>query len=800
MVPKSNSYSCPVDPFRDRLFMSSTWSSPSQEIRVAEKKRPAWTAPALAVMLLVAACIAHFPATHSGYIWDDNVSLYQNKLIRASDGLYRIWFTKQTLDYWPLTSTTFWIEWRIWGNHPKPYHVTNIILHALAAVVLWRVLIRLGLHGLGAFLGGLFFAVHPVTVESVAWIAERKNVLSMPLYLSAILVYLRFEDEGRWRWYAAALLAGAAALLAKTSVVALPVVLLLLGWYRHGRLDRRAFFRVAPFFLMSLVMGLVTIWFQQHHAIAGAQVRPEPYASRIASAGWVVWFYLYKLIWPANLLMVYPRWEIDGYRLGTHVPLALLVICVLILWHNRKGWGRGPLVAVGTFLLVLAPVLGVLEMSYARFSLVADHLQYAGIPGIMALAGGGLAAIWSGMRSSRGRRLVAGCIAMIALSLGVLTWRQARLYSDEITLWSHVIERNDRSWVAYNNRGGAYGGRHDYDLAIRDFDKVIALNPDNTEAWYNRGSAYGRKGDYARAVHDLSKAIELSPDYFEAYFNRANAHRGRGDFDQAIDDYTKVVQLQPTYWEAYYHRGLTYGYQGDLDRAIADYTQTLALNHEHAWAYYYRGMAYFKQGQLIPALENVSMAIALRGDAETYYERGNIHASLDQPQSALSDYSKAIELKPDYVEAYNNRGAIHSRLQDFSSAIRDQSKAIELAPTLAEAYSNRGNALMGRHDYAQAVVDYSKAINLNPHYIDAYFNRGLAYKELGRWPEALQDLSRILELKPDEAEAFGHRAVIHFLLRQYDRAWTDVRSCRHFGGFISDDFLRDLAALSGRSE
>ncbi|HSW45826.1 MAG TPA: glycosyltransferase family 39 protein, partial [Phycisphaerae bacterium] len=355
---------------------------------------------AAGLLLIAAVFAAHFPAIHAGYIWDDDAFLYQNPIIMAPDGLYRFWFTTEASDYWPLTHTMFWLEWRIWGDNPMPYHVGNIILHAVAVLLLWRVFARLGLDEIGAYLAAMIFAVHPVTVESVAWISERKNVLSLSLYLLSILAYFRFEDRGSRRWYVLALLAAAAALLAKVSVMTLPVVLLLCAWWRRGSLTGRDILRTLPFFAMSLAMGLLEIWFVgQQASISGEVPRPEGFLSRIAASGWIVWFYLYKTLLPLNLSMVYPRWNVDGGNILSFVPLALLIGCFVVLWRRRTGWGRAPLAALGYFVITLGPVLGFMDMSFALYSLVADHLQYPAMPGIVALAGG-----WLGIAVRRVRQ------------------------------------------------------------------------------------------------------------------------------------------------------------------------------------------------------------------------------------------------------------------------------------------------------------------------------------------------------------------------------------------------------------
>lgn len=555
---------------------------------VVENRLP-WATLVMSAALMIITFVAHMPAVRAGYCWDDDSRVYQNPLLRSAEGLVKCWISTELPDYWPLTRTLFWMEWQLWGSNPAAFHVVSILLQGMAAVLLWRVSRHLGLNEYGAYLTGLLFAVHPVTVESVAWITEQKTVLSMVFYLLSILAFLRFEDRPSLRCYILALLVAMAALLAKSTAAALPIVLLICVWWRRGRVTTVDVIRVVPFLALSVILGLIEFWFESHNAIGNTVVRPEGFASRVASVGWVFWFYLYKIAFPVNLAMVYPRWEIDGGCIHSFVPLTLMIVCFVTLWRFRTSWGKGPLAALASFVIVLSPVLGLLTMSYARHSLVADHLQYPGMPGIMMLIGGSIGTVraWAQRRNLVGIRIGTTAVAgAITLTCGVLTWQQAGVYLNRVTLWTHTLSINDRAWAAYNDRGFAYADMGETEKAIQDYSRAMVLNPTYAMPYSNRASAYTKLRKYEQAMADCNKAIELDPTLAVAFNNRGNVYAALHDRERAIQDYTQAITLKPDYAEAYNNRGVAYDDLHDSSRAFADYQKALELRPDFAEVYH----------------------------------------------------------------------------------------------------------------------------------------------------------------------------------------------------------------------
>ncbi len=347
------------------------------------------------LILVLAVILVYQPVWYAGFIWDDDVHVTANPCIVGPLGLKEIW-TTSAADICPLTLTTFWVEHALWGLAPLPYHLVNVLLHGACAVVLWRVLRSLQVPG--AWLGAALWALHPVQVESVAWITEMKNTQSGLFFLLSILFFVRWlrardldgRTGGGWN-YALTLLFAALAMASKSSTVILPVVLCLCAWWMEGRWQWRNLARVAPIFLMSIAASAVSIWTQRLQLATDTDpqwVRTWP--ERLVTAGDAVWFYLGKLLWPHPLITIYPRWQIDAGQWVSYLPLLAVIIVLFILWLKRESWSRPWFFVFAYFLVALLPVLGLVDNSIFRYSLVVDHFQYLASMGPLALAGAGL--------------------------------------------------------------------------------------------------------------------------------------------------------------------------------------------------------------------------------------------------------------------------------------------------------------------------------------------------------------------------------------------------------------------------
>jgi tetratricopeptide (TPR) repeat protein len=521
----------------------------------------------LAGLLLVALTLAAYqPVWNAGYIWDDDEFLTAHPLVNTidfqkPDCFYRLWLTPSAPDYYPMTFSLWAVESRLWGTNPSGCHLVNVLLHAFSAVLLWRVLLRLKIPG--ALLGAAIFALHPVNVESAAWISEGKNTLAMFFFTATLLFWLKFEDSGRRRWYGLALAGFAAGMFSKSAVAPLPFVLLGIAWWRRGRVSWTDLRRVIPFFAVSVAICCVTVWVHYTRAMAHEAVRTDGLWSRLAVAGWAVWFYFYKAVLPLKLIFVYPRWQINVGHPLTWAPLILVIAVLVLCWKFRERWGRGVVFGAGYFVVMLLPVLGFLNIYFMRYSLVADHWQYFAIIGPIALAGALIR-----------RPMVA---ATLLLALGALTWEQCGMYVSNDTLWQTTVRRNPGCWLAWDSLGDGLFAQGKVSEAISNYEQALDLNPEDMEAHGSLGNAFLMQGKIHQAVLCYEEAVQLKPGYAPGHNNLGYALAQEGRLDEAIAQYETALEINPGVKDVQDNLGEAFLREGKMGQAIAHFEKALDL-------------------------------------------------------------------------------------------------------------------------------------------------------------------------------------------------------------------------------
>ena len=442
---------------------------------------PLW--PGGAAIIIALTFAAYWPSLGGGFVWDDMILVAKNPLVTGSSSLGNIWFAGD----FSLTTVMTWIEWLAFGKNPMGYRIVNLLLHISSALMIWRILARLDFRA--AWLKALIFALHPMCVASVAWISELKNTLSLPLFLASIWFFLKTEIVSTTTTHptkkpAAAYLASIAcfllALMAKTSTVMLPMFLLLLAWWRRGRIAKIDILKTAPHFALAITFGLMSVWYQTHQAIRAAIPQQENLFERLLAAAMAVWFYIWKAIFPANLSMIYPRWEISGVTPLTLLPLLSLVAIAVALWLARHKWPatRAILFTLAAFVITLFPVLGFFDMYFMIFSRVSDHLAYLPIATLPPLVASAVFVL----KSPRSRLLVG---VMIVCPLLFLTFQRANVFHSDESLWRDTVAKNPNAWNAHNNLACNLAERGQLDDAMKHFALSLELNAKNAGAQQN---------------------------------------------------------------------------------------------------------------------------------------------------------------------------------------------------------------------------------------------------------------------------------------------------------------------------
>ncbi|HAH31087.1 MAG TPA: O-GlcNAc transferase [Elusimicrobia bacterium] len=644
---------------------------------------PAWPWLA-AASLLVITVLAYLPAIRTGgFIWDDDAYVTGNLLLRSLQGLHDIWskvggLRGGTLQYYPLTFSVLWAEYHLFELQPLGYHLLNVLLHALNAVLVWQILRRLCVPG--ALMAAAVFAIHPVCVESVAWVTELKNVLSGLFYLSALLCYLRFlnvwgpepqpagptssrnavlntapaEVSNRyWPFYFLSIFLFLCALASKTVTASLPAVILLIIWWKTGRVGWKNILLTVPMFILGAGSGLLTSHLEKTIGASGNEWFLLP-VEHLLLAGRILWFYAGKLIWPGELIFIYPRWEVSQAVWWQYLfPLAAIAL-IAALWMARKKIGRGPLTATLFFAGTLVPVLGFLNVYPMRYSYVADHFQYLASLGPIALLAAGAARIC--LRPGAGLAKPAiSAAGMILLTLGWLTWRQSGIYKNADQIWIDTIKKNPSCWMAHNNFGLSLAGQGREQEAEVHYQEAVRIKPDFAEVHNNYGIILVAQGKVEEAITHYREAVRLNADMADAHGNWGSALGGQGKTEEAAAHYHEALRLKPDFPDVHNNLGFILAGKGKTEEAITHYREALRVKPELAEAH-----------------GNLGSALAGQGKVE----------------EAITHYREALRLKPNLANAHNALGIALVTLGRHAEAIQHFRDALQIAPNHADAERN----------------------------------------------------------------------------------------------------------------
>jgi tetratricopeptide (TPR) repeat protein len=692
-----------------------------------------------AAALVAAVFLVYQPVWRGGMLWDDDSHVTRPSL-RSWQGLGQIWFEyRATLQYYPLVHSAFWIEQKLFGEATLGYHLVNIALHAASALMVVLVLRRLAVPG--AWLAAALFALHPLQVETVAWITELKNTLSTALYLAAALAYLRFDRTRTLLWYLSALVLFVAALLTKTVTGTLPGALLVVLWWQRGRLSWKTdVLPLVPWFVLGAVLGMNTArWELEVNNCVGPAFQ-FTWIERLLMASRAAWFYFGKFFWPANLTFFYPRWQIDSGAAWQYLfPLAAAGL-LAAAWAARR-FARGPLAAALFFGGTLVPVLGFFNLYTFNFSFVADHYQYVACLGIIALVSAGIALLLG--RAQGGTRIAgqAGCAALLSL-LAVLSWRQCRCYVDEETLLRTTLQRNPDCWLAENNLGIILAGRGETEEAIAHYERALQIKPDSEMAHNNLGLILAGRGELDEAIAHYRTALEINPSA-EMHHNLGIALGRRRQLNEAIEQYCKAIEMRPLFAEARTSLGNALDSQGKTDEAIVQYRASLRIMPDYE-----------------PALSSLAFDL----------ERGG------QTDEIIALYEKALELRPDDAKLHRGLACALAQRQQAEEAVGEFRKAIAIDPANSEARYDFAIVLAGLGQSDEAIAQCEKALAARPNFLEAHFNLGMLLASQKKFTAALEHYRTALRLASDRKDATALVEAIRKQIELAESAHPDANS------------------------
>jgi len=665
--------------------------------------------------ILIVTIIAYFPSLKNEFTnWDDNKYVIENTLIRdlSFNGIKNIFLTHYCGNYHPLTLITYSLEYHFFKLNPTVYHITNLLIHLFNCILVFWMIYLLTDSVLIASITSILFGVHPLHVESVAWVSERKDVLSTMFFIGSIICYIYYyktvilkTSKNSTVLYITTLFLFVFSLLSKAMGVTLPVILLLIDYYFGRQFTKKTIIEKVPFFVLSFIFGIVAIYTQK---LSGS-VRENPSAIiNIFIATHGLLFYIVKMLLPFNLrcLYVYPTNIISKLPIRFLISPLLVILLAVIVFYSRKYTKK---IVFGT-LFYFITILPVLQLFPVGKAIAADRYSYIPLIGIFYILGEWLNYLF--IKKTEKEKIIKyiliSVLLLILSGLIIITQRMCYVWKNGITLWDNLIKIDKNYAFGYSSRGNAYGRKGEYENAIKDYTKAIELNPNLADSYYGRGLAYNNTQQYDKSIPDFIQAIKLDPISVKAYLNLGLAYCGKKDIDKALFYLNEAIKIDPNYAEAYYNLGLIYANKNDYDKALSEYNSAIRVNPKFTDAYLNRGFVY-----------------GMKGDYD----------------NAISDFNNVIKLDPKYAKAYCNRGNAYYMKKEYDKAIMDYKKSIELDPKYIDAYMNLGAVYFNKGEYDKAIIEYTHVIEIDPKYAKAYFNRGDTYLRKKEYDKALQDFN-----------------------------------------------------------
>lgn len=644
-------------------------------------KKNKWTS--LIFICILVTIVSFYPTLFNGIVnYDDDSVIFNNPIItnfKVSD-LLTIFTSGVGGNYHPLTTISFIINYKLAGNSPFSFHLINLILHLLNTILVFLFIRKLTNNNFKITLVTvLFFCIHPMHVESVAWIVERKDLLFAFFYLLTLLFYLKYLNNKNLKTYILFTVTGILSLLSKPAAVTLPVILVLIDYFLNGKIHLKNFLNKIPLFLSAILIGLATIAIQKEDAIG--KINDFSFFTRIGNASYALTSYVIKSIVPSNFSVMHPFPKnsfLDNFKL-----VSATIFLGLMLFFFFKKWHKNKYIVFGILFFVINLVLVLQFFSVGR-AIIAERYTYLPYLGIFFSIGH----IWSNAKTS--------ILTKKAINIGLLiftvycmfsTWNQSKVWKTSNTLWTKVIKEYPEDWYAYIGRGNYYRDTNNLQLAISDYTKAITLNPNNFKNYFNRGDAYRALKKYKEAITDYNSAIAINPSFANAYINRGQYYYESKDVQNALKDFNTAIKLNNKLEEAYNNRGNLFLSLQRNEEAIEDFNTVISINKKSHLALYNRGIAWLNKKQYHNAINDFKASILLNPHKkETYNNLALSYYQNNEKQKAINTYTKLITLFPKFADGWYNRSILYYQTKNNQKAYYDALKANKLGKKIPKSY------------------------------------------------------------------------------------------------------------------
>lgn len=755
------------------------------------------------IFLLVITVYAN--SLNNSFVWDDKALVTKNSLIKNWHNLPKFFTTHlyygsgHNSDFYrPFQQLSLFLDYSVWGLNPLGFHITNIILHALNAVLIYLFLELLFKRREIPLISALLFAIHPIHTQAVTYIAGRADLLALGFLLLAMLMFIKYRacenEKNKW-YYLGTIVFFVFALLSRESAVVFPFLLLLYGvsfrreWVSPAKFKSN-FCGYIPFFLLLSIYIALRLTILDFMPLGSGLLggRTNLYLRAITFPR-IVFTYIRLLFFPLNLHMQYSTdFAVSFFRLPVFVSNVLLIFLLFaVVWLYKKS--KLFFFAIAWFFLALLPHSNIIPLN----AVVAEHWLYVPSIGFFILFSAGLVRLSELTTDNPAvrRKILIFILVPILGTYSVLTVKRNTCWKDELTIYKDTLKYSPFNVRVRNNLGLVYKNMGEYEKAVKEFEKAIKLKHDYVRGYHNLGVVYFEQKKYEQAIGYYNKAIEIDPGYADSYASLGGVYFLQKRYDEAIQECRKAITLRENNAEAYNNLGAVYSSRNEYNKATECFERAIEINPDFVTSYNNLIEIYLPQKQYSEAVRTCKKALNLKeGLEKTHNSLGVAYSHLSKYKQAAEHYKKAIDINSNYSDPYKNLGAVYNTVGQYTSAIEMLEKAVELDPDCVEVHNNLGIAYKNTEKYEKAIDEYKKALQLQPSYVKAYNNLGVVYDVLGEKKKAIQQYRKALVIDEDMPQACYNLGKIYLEQKKYSLAREFLQKAKDSGLDVSEYWER----------